>query len=74
MGMSSILARMKNFHFSMSSRPALGCTQLPIQWVPWALSSGVKRPVREADHSPATIAEVKKTWAYAATPPYVFMA
>jgi hypothetical protein len=23
-----------NFHFSMSSRPALGSTQPPVQWVP----------------------------------------
>jgi hypothetical protein len=41
---------------SMSSRPALRHTQLPIQWVP-----GVKLPGREADHSPPTNAEVKKT-------------
>jgi hypothetical protein len=32
--------------FSKYSRPALGSTQPPIQWVP-----GVKRPGREADHS-----------------------
>jgi hypothetical protein len=49
----------KNFHFSMSSTPALGPTQPPIQWVP-----GVKRPKREADHSLPASAEVKKTWIY----------
>jgi hypothetical protein len=38
--------------FSMSSRLALGSTQPPIQRVPGTLSPGVKRPVREADHSP----------------------
>jgi hypothetical protein len=38
--------------FSTSSRPALGPTQPPIQWVPGALSPSVKRPGREADHSP----------------------
>jgi hypothetical protein len=27
-------------HFSMSSTPALGSTQPPIQWVPGALSRG----------------------------------
>jgi hypothetical protein len=30
----------KNFHFSISSRPALGSTQPPIKWVPGALSRG----------------------------------
>jgi hypothetical protein len=35
-----------------------------------ALSPGVKRPGREADHSPPASAEVKKT----STPPYAFMA
>jgi hypothetical protein len=39
------------FLFSTASRPALGSTQLPIQWVPGILSLGVKRPVREADTS-----------------------
>jgi len=42
-------------------RPALGPTQPPIQWVPGALSLGVKRPRREADHSPSS-AEVKNAW------------
>jgi hypothetical protein len=32
----------------------------PIQWVPGALSPGVKRQGREADHSPLPSAEVKK--------------
>jgi hypothetical protein len=66
---SSSPGRVKNFHFSISSRPALGSTQRPIQWV-----LGVKRPGREADHSPPTSAEVKKMWIYTSTPPYVFMA
>jgi hypothetical protein len=49
--------------FSTSPRPELGPTQLPIQWLP-----AVKRPGREADHSPPTSAEVKKMWIYTATP------
>jgi hypothetical protein len=34
--------------------------QPPIQWVPGALSLGVKRPGRKADHSPTPNAEVKE--------------
>jgi hypothetical protein len=36
--------------------------------------SGVKRPGREAEHSPSTSAVVKKAWVYTSTPPYVFIA
>jgi hypothetical protein len=35
---------------------------------------GVKRPGREADHSPQPSAEVKNAWSYISTPEYVFMA
>jgi hypothetical protein len=42
------------------SRPALGPTQPPIQWVPGALSLGVKQLGREADHSPPSRAEIKE--------------
>jgi hypothetical protein len=52
----------KNFDFHVSSRPALGPTQPPIEWVSGALSPGTKQPGREADNSPPTSAEVKKTW------------
>jgi hypothetical protein len=34
--------------------------QPPIQWVPGALSLGLKRPGREADHSPPSSAKVKE--------------
>jgi hypothetical protein len=56
------------FLFTTASRPALGPTQPPIQWVPGALSLGVKLPGREAAHSPSS-AEVKNTWSYISTPP-----
>jgi hypothetical protein len=56
--------------FSKSSRPALGPTQPPIQWIPGALSPGVKRPGREADHWPLSSADVKKMWIYTSAPPY----
>jgi hypothetical protein len=48
------------FLFTTASKTALGPTQPPIQCVPGALSLGVKRPEREADHSPQSNAEVKK--------------
>jgi hypothetical protein len=38
-----------------------------------ALSQGVKRPGREADHSPPASSEVKKMWIYTPTPPHAFM-
>jgi len=34
---------------------------------------GVKRPGREADHSPPSIAEVTNAWNYASTLEHVFM-
>jgi hypothetical protein len=40
------------------SRTDLESTQPPFQWVPEALSLGLKRPVREADHSPPSSDEV----------------
>jgi hypothetical protein len=48
------------FLFTTASRTALGPTQPPIQWVPRGLSLGVKRPVRDADHSPPPSVEVKQ--------------
>jgi hypothetical protein len=65
---SSSPGKVKNFLFFKSSRPALRSTQPPIQWVPGALSPGIKRPGREAVHSPPTSAEVKKILIYKSTP------
>jgi hypothetical protein len=56
------------FLFTTVSRTGLGPTQPPIQWVPRALSLGVKRPGREADHSPPSSAEVKNAWSYTSIP------
>jgi hypothetical protein len=56
----SIPGRGKGF-FSLASvsRPALGPTQPPVQWVPEVLSPGGKaRPGRDADHSTPSSAEV----------------
>jgi hypothetical protein len=52
--------RAGNFFFTTASRTALGPTQPPIQWVPWALSLGVKRPGSKADNSPPSSAEFKE--------------
>jgi hypothetical protein len=41
-GRSSSPDRVKNFLLSMSSRPALGFTQSPIQWIPGGFSPGDK--------------------------------
>jgi len=40
------------FLFMTASRLALVPTQLPVQWAPESHSLEVKRPRREADHSP----------------------
>jgi hypothetical protein len=50
------------------SRPAMGSTQFPIQWVPRRLSPGVKWQGHETDHSPPTSAEVKQKWISTSTP------
>jgi hypothetical protein len=39
-----------------------------------ALSLGIKRLGREADHSPPSSAEVKNAWKYSSIPQYAFMA
>jgi hypothetical protein len=52
----------------------LGPTQPPIQWVPEALSLGVKQPGCEADRSPPFSAKVKEWVVYTSTPQYAFMA
>jgi hypothetical protein len=60
------------FLFTTVSRTAQGPTRPPIQWILEALSPGVKRPGREADHSPPTSARSRM---HGAIPPsqYLFM-
>jgi hypothetical protein len=59
-GRYSSPGRVKNFLFSMSSRPTLGPTQPPIQRVPGVLSPGIKRHGLEAGYSPPASVEIKK--------------
>jgi hypothetical protein len=69
------LAGERNEFFS-SPPPSISIprpTQLPIQSVTRALSLRIKRPGREADHSPQSSSEVKNVWSYASIPPYGFM-
>jgi hypothetical protein len=54
--------------FPHLSRPALGPTQPPVQWVP-GLSRGERRPGRDADHTPPSRAEVKKEFSYTSIHP-----
>jgi hypothetical protein len=61
------------FLFAAASIPALEPPQFPIQWVAGAVSPGVKRPGREADHSPPSNAEVNNAWRYTSILKYVFM-
>jgi hypothetical protein len=57
------------FHLATVSRLAFGLTHPPIQWI-----AEVKRPGREADHSPPSSAEAKNAWSYTSTPQYVILA
>jgi hypothetical protein len=56
--LGSVPGRRKIFLFSIASREVLRPTQLPIQWVHWTISLGVKRQGREA-HSSQSNLEVK---------------
>jgi hypothetical protein len=71
-GGSSSPGRVKNFHFSILSRSALGSPSYKMGTE--GSFPGVKRQGREADHSPPTSAEMKKMWIYTSTPLHVFMA
>jgi hypothetical protein len=66
-GRGSIPPGQEIFLFTVS-RPALGPTHPPVQYAPGALSLGVKRPWREADHSPPSSSEAKNGAAISALP------
>jgi len=47
----------------------------PIQWVPGALPTEIKRPEREADHTqPSSSVVIKNMWRYTSTPQCNFTA
>jgi hypothetical protein len=58
----------QDYLFSTASRLALRPVQPPIRWVPGASSPGIKRPGREADHSPPPSEEVKNGGAVPSRP------
>lgn len=53
-----------------------GTPKSPIHWILGAVTQGVQRPQREADHLPPSSAVVTNKWSYIPTPlhPYAFMA
>ena len=59
--------------FLQKSRQTLGSSQPPFQRVPGALSPGVKRPRREADHAPLYNSLVKDQWSYTSKPQCALM-
>jgi hypothetical protein len=54
--------------FSTACRPVLGPNQPLVQWVSGALTLGINRPGREADHSLPSHVEIKNAWSYTSTP------
>jgi hypothetical protein len=55
----TVRVRFPTFLYSTAFRAALRSIQPPIQWVPGAISPGVKRPGCATDHSPPSSVEVK---------------
>lgn len=64
--------RIKLF-LSSWKRPDRLCVPPTLEWESMALSPGIKRRGREADHSLPTSAKVKSEWRNISTPPYAFM-
>jgi hypothetical protein len=62
------------FLFTTVSRTAVGPTQPPIQWVPGALSLGVKWPGREATTHLHLVPRSRMRGAIPPLPHYVFVA
>lgn len=61
------------FFFTKVSRPVLGLTQPPIQWVAEALCTAVKWLWHKADHSPTSSVTVNNKPSYHCTPPHASM-
>jgi hypothetical protein len=57
------------FFFSKLSRRSVKPTHPRIQWEPGTVSSGMKRPELQTDHSLLWRAEVMNEWSYISTSP-----
>lgn len=53
----------------ITSRPALGPNQHPVQWAPLGSFPGVKRSTYRTDHSPPSNAQAKNERSYTSNPP-----
>jgi hypothetical protein len=62
-----IPSRGEIFLFSTVFRLPLGPTQPPVEWLPGALSLGVKKQRHDTDHSPPSAAEVSNGEAISTT-------
>jgi hypothetical protein len=61
------------FIFATASRPAVGPTQPPLQWVLWAITPGVELSQSKVDHYPPSSSKIKNVWICIFTSPhYVF--
>jgi hypothetical protein len=65
---------MRSFILAPTSRPAMRHDQPHIQWVPGALSSGLKLSGRETDHLPNLVQRLKIRGVIPTFPQFVFMA
>jgi hypothetical protein len=64
----------RDISFFKTSRPALGPTQFPFQWVPVELPPGLKElDVKPTTHLHPTCAEGKNEWSYTSLPSYALM-
>jgi hypothetical protein len=72
-GRGSISGRGKRVSLLHSHRTGSGAHPASSPWVLRALSSGLKLPGREADHSPPSIVSWSRIWSYTSSSPHVFM-